>query len=475
MSSGTATRRSQDVLRPGTGLAAAPDAYDRAPLVALWFAGLGLGLVVGIQLATRSPLSGAGALVIELSRWCALLGTYGALLVIVLVARVPALERSVGLDRMVTYHRRLGPAVIVLIAAHVVLVTVGYAMSESVSILAESTTFLTTYAWVLPAAAGFGLMVMAGVTSWRVARRRMRYETWWVTHLYLYLAIALAYMHQVLHGQQFVTHAWARWIWLGLYLVTLGALIAFRVGLPVLRSLRHDLRVHAVVRESKDTVSVWVKGRDLAAYDVRGGQFFGWRFLTPQMWWQSHPYSLSAGADPSYLRITVKDLGDHSRALARLRPGTRVVAEGPYGVFTADARHGERVVLLAGGVGVTPIRAVLDDLPSSVRTDVLFRAPKMSALILRAELDQIAATRPNVRVRYLVGNRRDYPIDARTLLQLVPDVQTADLYVCGPEDFIAAVREAAHVLGIPGHRVHHEAFSFQSPDTYSFGSGGRVR
>lgn len=468
MSSGTATRRGQDVLRPGPGRPARPESFDRAPLVALWFAGLGLGLVVGIDLATRSPLSGPGALVIELGRWCALLGTYGALLVIVLVARIPALERSVGLDRMVTYHRRLGPAVIVLIAAHVVLVTTGYALSESVSVLAETTTFLTTYTWVLPAFAGFGLMVMAGITSWRVARRRMRYETWWVTHLYLYLAIALAYMHQVLHGQQFVTHAWARWIWMGLYAVTFGALLLFRVGLPLVRSWRHDLRVHAVVRESKDTVSVWVKGRDLAALDVRGGQFFGWRFLTPQMWWQSHPYSLSAGADPSYLRITVKDLGDHSRSLARLRPGTRVVAEGPYGVFTADARHGERVVLLAGGVGVTPIRAVLDDLPSTVRADVLFRAPRTQALILRAELDQIAATRPNVRVRYLVGNRRDYPIDARTLLHLVPDVQSADVYVCGPEDFIRAVREAAHVLDIPPHRVHHEAFSFQSPDAYAF-------
>jgi predicted ferric reductase len=470
MTSSTTVRKGQDELRPGAGRAAAPGSYDRAPLVALWLAALGLGLVVGIQLATRSPLSGAGALPIELSRWCALLGTYAAMLVILLVARIPALESSVGLDRMVTYHRRLGPAVIVLIAAHVLLVTLGYAMSESVSYLAETWTFLTTYTWVLPAFAGFVLMVLAGVTSWRVARRRMRYETWWVTHLYLYLAVALAFLHQVLHGQQFVTHAWARWIWIGLYAVTFGALLAFRVGLPLLRSRRHDLRVHAVVRESKDTVSVWIKGRDLRGLDVRGGQFFCWRFLTPQLWWESHPYSLSAGADPKYLRITVKDLGDHSRSLARLRPGTRVVAEGPYGVFTADARHGDRVVLLAGGVGVTPIRAVLDDLPASVRTDVLYRAPKPQALVLRKELDHVAATRANVRVRYLVGPRREYPVDARTLLFLVPDIATADIYVCGPEDLIHAVREAAHLLGVPPHRVHHEAFSFQSPDTYSFAS-----
>ena len=482
MSSGARTGRRPDAPRPGKdvlrarpGLPAAPDAYDRAPLVALWLASLGLGLVVGIQLATRSPLSGPGALPIELGRWCALLGTYAAMLVVLLVARIPALERSVGLDRMVAYHRRLGPAVIVLIAAHVLLVTTGYAMSESVSFLAESRTFLSTYAWLLPAFLGFGLMVMAGVTSWRVARRRMRYETWWVTHLYLYLAIALAYMHQITVGQQFVTHQWARWIWIGLYVVTFGALLVFRVGLPVYRSLHHDLRVHAVVRESPDTVSIWISGRGLDALRVRGGQFFGWRFLTPQMWWESHPYSLSAGPDPRYLRITVKDLGDHSRSLARLRPGTRVVAEGPYGVFTADARHGERVVLLAGGVGVTPIRAVLDDLPASVRTDVLYRAPKTQALILHKELEAIAAKRENLRVRYLVGRRRDYPIDARTLIYLVPDIQAADIYVCGPESFIHAVREAAHVLGVPAHKVHHEAFSFHSPDTYALRAGKGVR
>lgn len=471
MSSGTATRRQA----ASTGRAAAPASYDRAPLVALWLAGVGLGLVVGIQLATRSPLSGPGALLTELGRWSALVGTYGALLVVVLVARVPALERSVGLDRMVAWHRRLGPLVLVLIGAHVVLVTAGYAASEGVSYLSETVTFASTYTWLLPAMAGFSLMVMAGVTSWRVARRRMRYETWWVTHLYFYLAIALAYLHQITLGQQFITHRWARWIWIGMYVVTFGALIAYRVAAPVRRSMRHDLRVHAVVRESADTVSVWISGRDLAGLDVRGGQFFGWRFLTPDMWWQSHPYSLSAGADKKYLRITVKDLGDHSRSLARLRPGTRVVAEGPYGTFTADARHGDRVVLVAGGVGVTPIRALLDDLPKSASVDVLYRAGRPDALVLRKELDKIAAARSQVRVRYLVGSRRDYPINARTLQWLVPDVAAADIYTCGPTGLVDAVREAAGILGMPPERVHDEAFTFHSPDTYSFGSKEAVR
>ncbi len=435
--------------------------------MALWLAGLGLGVVVGIQLATRTPLSGPGALTTELGRWAGLLGTYGALLIILMIARVPFLERTVGLDRMTMWHRRLGPVVLVLIGAHVVLITLGYAAGEAASYLSETWSLLSTYPWVLPAFVGFLLMTAVGVTSWRVARRAMKYETWWVTHLYTYLAVALAYAHQVGLGQQFVTHPWARWYWIGLYLLTLGALLVYRVGAPLWRSLRLDLRVHSVVQESPDTVSVWISGRHLDRLGAQGGQFFGWRFVTGDHWWQSHPYSLSAGPDPRFLRITVRDLGDHSRSLARLVPGTRVIAEGPYGVFTAPARSTDRVVLVAGGVGVTPIRALLDELPDHVTVDVLVRAPKVEALVLHRELDAIAAARPRVRVRYLVGSRRDYPINARTLTYLVPDLASADVYTCGPAPLVEAVREAARVAGIPAERVHDEAFSFHSPDTYA--------
>jgi predicted ferric reductase len=432
-------------------------------------AGLGLGVVVAIELLTRTSLGGPGAWLTELGRWTALVGTYASLLLLVLVARVPLLERSIGMDRFMSWHRKLGPAALVLIAAHVVLVTAGYAADAATSYLGQTWDFVRTYPWMLPAMGGFVLMVMGGLTSWRVARRRMRYETWWVTHLYFYLAIALAYLHQVIYGQQFVTHAWARAIWIGMYVVTLALLLVFRVGAPLWLSLRSDLRVHSVVRESADTISIWIEGRGLDRFRLRGGQFFGFRFLTRDGWWQSHPSSVSAGSSSRFLRITVKDLGDHSRSLASLRPGTRLLVEGPYGTFTADDRRTDRVVLIGGGVGVTPVRAILDDLPPDVEIDFLYRAPRSDALVLRGELEDIAAHRGrSMRLRYLVGSRRSYPITARTLLHLVPDIATADVYTCGPADLVAAVHEAARVIGVPESRIHDEAFSFHSPDTYSF-------
>ncbi len=452
-----------------------PRSRRLAPHVALWLAAMGLGLVIGIQLATRTALSGDGALLTELGRWTGLVGTYGSLIVLLLIARVPLVERSIGLDRLVAWHRQLGPLVLVLIALHVVLITAGYAAGDAVSYLGETWTLVSSYPWLLPAFVGFALMLVAGITSWRVARRRMKYETWWVTHLYFYLAIALAYMHQITAGQSFVSFPWARWIWIGMYVVTLGALLVFRVGRPVWVSLWHNLTVHAVVRESSDTVSVWISGRRLDRLRLRGGQFFGFRFGTRELWWESHPYSVSVGSDPRFMRITVKDLGDSSKSLARLRPGTRVLVEGPYGVFTTEERRTNRLVLVAGGVGITPMRAMLDDVPADARVDVLYRARKAEDLVLRSELDSIAAARPGVRVRYLVGNRRDYPINAKTLLHLVPDIGSADVYTCGPGELVRSVREAAGTLGLPDDRIHDEAFSFHSPDTYAFRTKEKVR
>lgn len=432
----------------------------RAADVAAPLAGLGLGAVVGIGWATREgERLSAATVVTEAGRFAGLVGTYGVLLLLLLVARLPPVERAVGQDRLLRWHRLLAPVALSLVAAHAVLVPLGYGLTDGSNLLGETWTMLRTYPWVLPALVGLVLMVVAAVTSYRRVRTRMAYETWWVIHLYTYLAIALAFLHQLQLGQPFLDHPWARAFWLALYVVTVLPVLLFRFALPVARAVRHDLRVYAVEAESDDTVSVWLTGRGLPALQAKAGQYFAFRFLTRQWWWQAHPYSLSAPPQGDYLRITVRDLGDHSRALRRLRPGTRVVAEGPYGIFTAERRVTDRVVLVAGGVGVGPVRAVLEDLPEAADVDVLYRAPNKRAVVLADELDTLAWSRPSTRVHYLVGSRRRYPMDARSLQRLVPDVTAADVYVCGPAPLVVAVREACAVLGLPAARVHAEEFA----------------
>jgi predicted ferric reductase len=420
-----------------------------------------VGLLVvgyGFRVQHTAALPGPGGLAITAASLAALAGTYCALLCLLLVARVPLLERSVGQDVLVRWHRTLAPWALLLIAAHVALVSLGYAQGDGTNVFHEIWTLVTTYSWMLPAAAGAVGMVTLGVVSWRPIRRRMNYETWWVTHLYFYLAVGLAFEHQVVNGTVFPSHPLARWLWTGLYVAVATALVTCRVLLPVTRSLRHRLRVSAIVRETPEIVSIYVTGRDLHALPARGGQFFGWRFLTRHSWWQAHPYSLSAAPDGRSLRITVKGIGDHSRDLGSLRVGTRVLAEGPYGVFTADARQGDRVVAIAGGVGIVPVRAMLDDLHSGVSVTLLYRVPEVGEAPLRAELEALVLSR-GWRLWYLEGGRAQHPLDAAELTRLAPDLATSDVYVCGPEAFSARVLDVARSLGVSEGRLHHESFA----------------
>jgi predicted ferric reductase len=303
--------------------------------------------------------------------------------------------------------------------------------------------------------------MLAGVTSYRKARAKMSYETWWIIHIYTYIAIAISFMHQVLNGQMFVGHPLNRLYWTLLYVLMAGAVIFYRIGIPLVRSLRVGLVVERVVEEAPGLISVIMRGRNLKSLTAEGGQFFGWRFLTRGHFLMSHPYSLSAAPTDKHLRITIKDLGDHSRATRYIKPGTRVFVEGPYGAFTAGRATQPHLVMVGGGVGITPIRALMEEFKSGVQMDVFYRVSRADELILKDELDYLVAqSNGSIRVHYLVGSRKDYPMDAQFIRSYAPRAADSDIYICGPQALVDTVRKAAEDLGVPKNRFHDEDFAF---------------
>jgi ferredoxin-NADP reductase/DMSO/TMAO reductase YedYZ heme-binding membrane subunit len=428
-------------------------------LAALAGLGLGVTIALGIGAESAGSLSAPGGLATAIGRMTGLLAAYAMVIVVLLVARIPPLERALGQDRLVGWHRSLGPWPLYLLIGHAVFITVGYARGAHDGVLHQLGRLLWTYPGILAATAGSVLLIAAGVTSYRLARRRMKYETWWSVHLYTYLALFLSFSHQVNTGAAFVGHPAARAWWTAIWIGTLATVVAARIGLPVWRSLHHGLRVVEVVPEGPGTVSVVMAGRRLDRLPVYGGQFFQWRFLLPGMWWQAHPYSLSAVPAGDRMRITVKDLGDHSRSLSRLKPGTRVAIEGPYGTFTPDARSGDRLLLVGAGVGSAPVRALLQDLPDHSDVVVLLRASTPQELILR---DAIArdVDRCGGRLVELPGSRDDVPLDATALRALLPDLRRRDAYVCGPEAFTDSLVESLRAAGTPADHIHFESFAF---------------
>src|SRR6195952_424337 len=214
---------------------------------------------------------------------------------------------------------------------------------------------------MLLAAAGTICLVLVVVTSIKAARRKLRYESWHLLHLYAYLGVGLALPHQLWTGQDFLASTARTVFWWGLWIAAMAAVLGWRLALPLWRSARYRIRVEGVVPEGDGVMSGYMSGHR-AGLQAEAGQFFNFRFLNGRGWTRAHPYSLSAAPDGEQLRITAKVVGDGSAALQTLRPGTRVLVEGPYGRLSSRARTRRRVALVGAGVGITPLRALAEAL-----------------------------------------------------------------------------------------------------------------
>ncbi len=453
-----------------TGYARPPRWWRRATGLATWAS---LLIVVTLWLAGPGirQLGAPGGLLNAAGRLTGLVSADLLLVQVLLMARIPWVERSYGQDELARRHRLVGFTSFTLMIVHIALISLGYAAADGIDVIAEVWALVTTYAGMLLATAGSLLLVLVAVTSTRAARRTLRYESWHLLHLYAYLGVGLALPHQIWTGTDFLGSPWAIAYWWTAYIVVAGSVLVWRVGLPVLRNVRHRLVVDRVVQEGRGVVSIHLRGRDLHRMPVAAGQFFVWRFLHGTGWTRGNPFSLSAAPDGRSLRITAKDLGEGSRRLATIPRGTRALFEGPYGRLTEEVRSGPKVTMIASGIGITPLRALLEQMYYRPGEAVLlYRAGAPSQFLFRHELDDLA-TRRGVRIVYLSGRRN--PVreswlpgswgavsDRDALRRLVPDIAEHDVYVCGPDEWAEAVIGSAQRAGVAPEQIHTERFAW---------------
>jgi predicted ferric reductase len=399
------------------------------------------------------------AALVEAGRITGILGGYALLLQILLMSRVRWLERRVGANRLLRWHRDLGALLLILVLAHAALLILGLAVFEQTSFMDQALAVLTTYEAMVSAFVATGLLVAIGLLAVRAARAVMPYELWHLVHLSGYAVLLLSYGHVLANGRELAGPG--RWYWMALFAVVLANLAWGRVLGPLVLNGRHRLRVASVMPEGGDMFSIYVHGRRLDELPARAGQFFRWRFLTRGCWWQAHPFSLSAAPNGTFLRLTVKAVGDHTEQLRWIEPGVRVFAEGPSGAFTADRRTRQRAVLIAGGSGIAPIRGLLEELPPG--TVVIYRAGSADELIFADELDWLARRR-GAEVHYVIGSRNDPGprrlMTPKGLRDIVPDIQRRDVYLCGPPGLIDAVVAILRRLHLPRRQIHLDPFEF---------------
>ena len=437
-------------------------------LCALW----GSLLLVTYWWATGHGIQDLGGWATGLVSVGRLTGLWASVLLLVqvlLMARIPVLERAVGQDDLARLHRLAGFTSFTLMLLHIALITFGYAAGSLAATPAMAWDLTVNYPGMLLAVAGTACLVMVVVTSIKAARSRLRYESWHLLHLYAYLGAGLALPHQIWTGQQLASSPGRAVFWWSAWGATAAAVVVWRVVLPLVRTLRLGLRVTSVVPEAPGVVSVYVGGRGLRSLKVEAGQFLTWRFLGRAGWSRANPFSLSAAPDGTSLRITVQDAGDGSASLAALRPGARVHVEGPFGRLSARARTTRGVALIGAGVGIAPLRSLAEGLDYEPgEAAILYRFTDHP--LFRAELDTLARER-GLQVVPLPGRRRHdgswlgdgvpaHLSDVDAARGWVPDLLERDVYLCGPVVWTEIVRRDLLAAGLPPERLHDETFGW---------------
>jgi predicted ferric reductase len=399
-----------------------------------------------------------------------LIGTDLVLVMLLLAARLPWIDRAIGHDRAMAVHGSLGKPSLYLLLAHMVFLLLGYGASEGLNPIAEAVSLWNLVPDMWLAFVSIALFIAVVVTSLVAVRRKMPYEFWHAIHLLSYAAVLTAIPHQFSVGALFAEGHWQRLYWEVFYWGVVVALVWFRVVTPLVRTWRHQLTVSRVVQEGNGVVSIEMTGLRLHELTGEGGRFFVWRFLAPGLWWHAHPFSLSAEPHGEALRITVRNLGRGSAALARLRPGTNVALAGPYGNFAHTSRTRPGLVLVGSGIGITPIRALLERAEFAPGdATVILRASAPHQLYLRDEIAALCRARGAVLYE-LVGRRArgsSWLPRHQTGLHLTdylpagaPTLADSDVYVCGPREWSDAVLADAKAAGARDETLHRERFDW---------------
>jgi predicted ferric reductase len=437
-------------------------------LVGLVWASGAIAVILFLTSAGSAPFGTIGSAISSIGILAGLVGSDFILVMLVLAGRVPFIDHAIGHDRAIAVHRSLGKPALYLLLAHGALLLTGYGIEQGINPVAELGPMLETpNMWL--ALIALVLLVTVVVTSLVAVKRRFSYEGWHLVHLLSYVAVAFALPHQLTLGGVLATGSVQRIYWITLYVVAFGCLATYRFIEPAVSSLRHQIRVKRVETIAPGVVSMHLSGHNLRALGSVGGQFFVWRFWTGRTWWHSHPVSLSAVPSHSAARITLRDLGAGTQRISSIPAGTRVSVEGPYGLFTPEARTAPKLAIIAAGIGITPARALLEQ--STLRpgeATILLRASDADDAFLWNEMAELAEAK-GARLYTMTGQRSvtqpqwmptHDAIRGVSLASIFPDILQSDLYVCGPAAWLELIEADARAIGLPQHQLHSERFDW---------------
>lgn len=426
----------------------------------LWVAAYGLVAVLPLAaVLIGSPPAGRG-FVLELGSALGIVALSLLALQLLLPARLRLVAGPLGADVAVRLHRHLADVVVAAIAAHVALAVAGDP--------AHLALFDPLGAPWRAKAALASCVALAALIASSVLRRRLRlaYARWRGLHVALGIgALALGVIHAI-GVDRYLTSGPAGALTAALAAAGVLAVVELRLLRPR-RLARRAYVLERVVSERGGAATLELRAEGHRGRPFRPGQFAWLKLADAPHALAEHPFSYSSSAGgPERPAFTIKAYGGFTRRAPRLAPGTRVLLDGPHGSYRP--RPGaERFVLLAGGIGITPIVSLLRgaaDAGDRRPFVLVYGSPRWEEVTFREELERLRR-RLDLRVVHVLtepppGWQGETGfIDAALLgRHLPPDLGRADVFACGPPPMIAAALQGLELLGVAPEHVHAEQF-----------------
>jgi len=438
---------------------------DHRLVRAAWI--VGLGAVVAVPVLVRLVTSPRVPLWEQLSVVTGLMALSALVCAVVLPSRLRSLTRAFGIESVLDVHRRTGAAVGLLVLLHLACVVVE--KPAQAALLDPEHAGPPAHAAV-GATVALGLLVVLAV-----GRRKLSYEVWRWAHVALAgTVVALSALHVVLLDQLLQEPVMS---------VVLTALAVLVLGVLVhrwaWRSLA-DPSTEFVLREVRfetPTVSTLVLAPRGSRHGLDGWTFapgqFAWLRLERSVFAQEHPFTIASGAHMDrQVEFTIRHAGDFTREVGRLQPGSPIWVDGPHGSFTSDKPTCTGVVMIAGGVGVTPMMSMIrtaahrgDQRPhrlvvvAGTPEDLLFRE---ELTVLRGYLDLEVIEVLRRPPQGWTGCSGGISPELLATVLAADGYRPADLdwFLCGPPSLVADALDALDALDVPARRVHTEQFDF---------------
>lgn len=399
-----------------------------------------------------------------IARWSGLLAVFFVLIQFFLLSRNQWLEKTFGFPALSRIHHTNGLLAFIFIISHPILLTISYARIDKISLSSQFIDFLQNYPFAFLAFLGFLIFIILTLLSLYIVKNKLAYETWYAVHLLAYIAVILAFRHQLAVGTDFLNHPILIWFWYLLYSFVFINLLLFRFFKPLINYFRYSFKVSSIKKETEAAYSVYITGRNFDSFPVRAGQFFILRFLNKSLWWQAHPFSLSQLPQKDELRVTIKNVGDFTNQIKNIKKNTPIIIEGPFGIFTSSMAKQKKILFISGGIGITPIRSLIDEMGKAGKEMLLLYSNRTKKEIVFAkELSQLAK-QYYLKIIHVFTREPKYQgptgrIDLEKIKNLVTDIGQRDIYICGPPPMLTSLLKDLKTLKIPNQQIHFEQFS----------------